>query len=87
MDFRFFFCAGETQEECDKCGKVYMAPESEKGRGACPECAPPSSIVAAGKTGSGGLADDATSYGGHSAVDSEECSRSSSMGSADEGGM
>lgn len=74
---------GETQEECNKCGKVYMAPESDKGgRGTCPECAPPTSIVimktdVGGGGGSPSPADDA-SYG-----DSED-SRSSSMASVED---
>lgn len=86
-DVPLFLLTGETQEECNKCGKVYMAPESDKGRGTCPECAPPPSIVIM-KTDGGGSpspADDA-SYGGNSTVDSED-SRSSSMGSMEDKGV
>lgn len=72
----------ETQEECNKCGKVYMAPETDKGRGgACPECAPsshqsPADAAASAAAGSS-PPDEERSYGG----DSEDCS---SMGSADD---
>jgi len=76
------FSAGETQEECNKCGKVYMAPETDKGRGgACPECSPSSRLpptdAAASAAAGSSPPDEERSYGG----DSEDCS---SMGSADD---
>lgn len=67
-----------------------MAPEdSDKGRGTCPECAPPSSVVTGDATATavaavsaGRTVGDVGSYGGNS--DSEDCSRGSSMGSAED---
>jgi len=83
--FSVSFSAGETHEECNKCGKVYMAPETDKGRGgACPECSPSSRLPptdaaadAASAAAGSSPPDEERSYGG----DSEDCS---SMGSADD---
>lgn len=76
-----FFFTGETQEECNKCGKVYMVPESDKDRDSCPECAPSSLII----TDHANLKTTGLRYGDNSTtMDSEDDHGSSSMGSGAE---